>query len=149
MEQLRSNGDKRESVMSTTRDEHERTFLNKNNDFVERMARYYMLDSVACEMHNEGYSLDGNTEKSDLRWFARLIYDHDRRGSLPRFGDVDDATLDRYLKLAETCLKAIPALMSRMSARCIRISQAVNTIIKAEKLHEEYERIKKQPGMPG
>lgn len=51
--------------------------------------------------------------------------------------------------LAETCIKSIPALMSRMSNRCIRISQAVNTIIKAEKLHEEYKRIKEMPGKPG
>lgn len=128
------------------RDEHARTFLSKNNDLVERLARYYMLDSVACEMHNEGYSLDGNTEESDLRWFARLLYEHDQYYT--RFEDIDKETRERYLKLAETCMRAIPALMSRMSARCIRISQAVNTIIKAEKIHEEYERIKKLPGSP-
>lgn len=131
----------------STRDEHQKTFLSKNNDLVERLARYYMLDSVACEMHNEGYSLDGNTEESDLRWFARLIYEHEG-GRSPRFEDADDKTREHYLRLAELCMKTIPALMSRMSARCIRISQAVNTIIKAEKLHEEYERIKKMPGSP-
>lgn len=130
-----------------SRDEHEQTFLSKHNDLVERMARYYMLDSVACEMHNEGYSLEGNTEESDLRWFARLLYEHE--GYQSRFEDAHDDIRKRYLKLAETCMKAIPALMSRMSSRCIRISQAVNTIIKAEKLHEEYERIKRLPGSPG
>lgn len=131
------------------RDEHRKTFLSKNNDLVERMARYYMLDSVACEMHNEGYSLDGNTEASDLHWFARIIYTQDRHGALPSFEDADAEQRERYLRLAELCIKTIPALMGRMSARCIRISQAVNTIIKAEKLHEEYERIKKMPGSPG
>lgn len=131
----------------SARDEHQKTFLSKNNDLVERLARYYMLDSVACEMHNEGYSLDGNTEESDLFWFARLLYEHD--GYQSNFEGAHEDTRKRYFKLAETCMKAIPALMGRMSARCIRISQAVNTIIKAEKLHEEYERIKKLPGSPG
>lgn len=130
-----------------SRDEHQTTFLSNNNDFIERMARYYMLDSVACEMHNEGYSLDGNTEASDLEWFARVLYEHD--GYQSSFDTANDEIRKRYLRMAETCLKAIPALMGRVSARCIRISKAVNTIIKAEKLHEEYERIKKLPGMPG
>lgn len=132
-----------------SRDDHDKTFLSDKNDFVERLARYYMLDSVACVMHNEGYSLEGNTEESDLRWFARLLYEKDRHGAGPRFEDAPQDIQKRYLQLAETCMKAIPALMSRISSRCIRISQAVNTIIKAEKLHEEYERIKSQPGRPG
>lgn len=131
----------------SARDEHSKTFLSKNNDLVERMARYYMLDSVACEMHNEGYSLDGNTEASDLHWFARILYDSEM-GHV-HWDNAGSATQQTYIRRAEVCMKAIPALMSRMSARCIRISQAVNTIIKAEKLHEEYERIKKMPGSPG
>lgn len=130
-----------------SRDEHEKTFLqNGNGDLVERMARYYMLDSVACTMHNEGYSLEGNTEESDLRWFARLLYQAD--GDRHHWDSVPQDVRDRYLRFAKVTMEAIPSLMARMSARCIRISQAVNTIIKAEKLHEEYERIKKLPGNP-
>lgn len=131
----------------STRDEHQKTFLSKNNDLVERLARYYMLDSVACEMHNEGYSLDGNTEESDLRWFAQVLYRAD--GDRFHWDQVPQDVRDRYLRFAKVTMEAIPLLMGRMSARCIRISQAVNTIIKAEKLHEEYERIKKMPGSPG
>lgn len=130
----------------SSRDEHQKTFLSKNNDLVERLARYYMLDSVACEMHNEGHSLQGNTEESDLRWLARYIFDRD--GDRLGWDQVPDAVREHYLRLAKILMEAIPALMGRMSARCIRISQAVNTIIKAEKLHEEYERIKKLPGSP-
>lgn len=132
--------------MSSSRDEHNKTFLSKNGDFVERLARYYMLDSVAGEMHNEGYSLEGNTEESDLRWFAQLLYRAD--GDRFHWDEVPQDVRDRYLRFAKVTMEAIPSLMARMSARCIRISQAVNTIIKAEKLHEEYERIKAQPGSP-
>lgn len=131
----------------SNRDEHQRTFLGDDNDVVGRLARYYMLDAVACAMHNEGYSLEGNTEESDLRWLARYIFDRD--GDRMGWDQVPDAVRDHYLRLAKILIEAIPALMGRMSARCIRISQAVNTIIKAEKLHEEYERIKTLPGRPG
>jgi len=34
-------------------------------------------------MHNEGYGLDGNTEESDIRWFARLLYE--KGGYVSRF----------------------------------------------------------------
>lgn len=117
------------------RDEHSRTFLEKNVDPIEQKARLYMLDAVACDMHNEGYSLDGNTEASDIRWFARLLYDSDDQRL--HWDNAGDEMRDRYLRLAVTTMKAIPALMGRMSARCIRISKAVNTIIKAEKLREK------------
>lgn len=126
-------------------DDHNKTFLNDKNDFIERVARYYMLDSVACTMHNEGYSLEGNTGESDLRWLARLIYERD---GYAHWDQETREVKERYLRLAGITMEAIPALMSRMSSRCIRISQAVRTIIKAEKLHEEYERIKALPGSP-
>lgn len=127
-------------------DEHDKTFLSRNTDFIERIARYYMLDAVACTMHNEGYSLEGNTEESDHRWLARYIYQRD--GDRHHWDQVPQDVCDRYMRLAKITMEAIPVLMSRMSSRCIRISQAVRTIIKAEKLHEEYERIKSQPGSP-
>jgi hypothetical protein len=131
--------------MAHSIDDHNKTFLNDKNDFIERIARYYMLDSVACTMHNEGYSLEGNTEESDLRWLARLIYERD---GYAHWDQDSQETRDRYMRLAQITMEAIPALMSRMSSRCIRISQAVRTIIKAENLHEEYERIKSLPGRP-
>lgn len=133
--------------MSHDYKDHDKTFLNDKNDLVERLARYYMLDAVACTMHNEGYSLDGNTEESDHRWLARYIYERD--GDRHHWDQVPQDVRDRYMRLAKITMEAIPALMSRMSSRCIRISQAVNTIIKAEKLYEEYERIKSLPGRPG
>jgi hypothetical protein len=95
-------------------------------------------------MHSEGYSLEGNTEESDIRWLARRIFDADRHE--PNQWDlVPEDVRERYLKLAQITMKAIPDLMSRISARCIRISEAVNTTIKAEKLHEYYEQAGKHP----
>lgn len=130
--------------MSHDHKDHEKTFLQESPEFLERMARYYMLDMIRCEMHNEGYGLEGNTEESDVRWFARLLFESDHHGP-GHWDTVNEDTRKRYLELAQTVIENIPALMSRISSRCIRISEAVNTIIKAEKLHEWYEQQQNHP----
>jgi hypothetical protein len=117
------------------RTEHDKTFLEGHDDAIEQKARLYMLDAVACEMHNEGYGLQGNTEDSDVRWFARVLYQAD--GDREHWDSTSQDTRDRYIRHAKVTLEAIPSLMARMSNRCIRISKAVNTIIKAEKLNQE------------
>jgi hypothetical protein len=123
--------------------EHEKTFLQESPEFLSRMARYYMLDMIRATMHNEGYALEGNTEESDHRWLARWIYQQD--GDRHHWDQVPEDVRERYLKLAQILMEAIPHLMSRISSRCIAISQAVNTTIKAEKLHEWYEQQEKHP----
>ena len=122
-----------------------KTFLEDKTEFLNRAARYYLLDIIRREMHNEGYALDGNTAESDERWFARLLCDKDRHE--PNSWDrLRDEQRGEYLKQARNAMECIPALMSRISNRCIRISEAVNTVIKAEKLHEYYEQESKAPG---
>jgi hypothetical protein len=124
--------------------EHEKTFFQDDTEFLSRMSRYYLLDAIRCEMHNEGYALDGNTEESDVRWLARIIFDND--GREPGHWDVvHEDVRERYMKLAELLMSCIPRLMSRISSRCIRISQAANSAIKAEKLDKWYEKQREHP----
>ena len=125
--------------------DHDKTFLQESPEFLERMARYYMLDMIRATMHNEGYGLEGNTEESDVAWLARLLFDSHYRGANGHWDRADESLRKHYTELAELVIKSIPALMSRISARCIRVSQAVNTIIKAEKLQEWYAAQEKHP----
>lgn len=125
------------------RDEHDKTFLHSKSEFLEREARYLMLDMVRCEMHNEGYNLSGNTAESDRVWLARILFERRRRCVPGHWDAVPEEVRQEYFELADITLEAIPRLMGRISARCIRISQAVNTIIKAEKLHEWHEEREK------
>jgi hypothetical protein len=130
------------------KDEHERTFLERENyEFLSNMARYYMLDAIACEMHNEGYGLDGNRAENDTLWLARSFYDATRgaRFNVAHWDNLSDEERAEYIKQAEVIMRLIPQLMSRISDRCVRISKAVRTSIKAEKLDEWYRENEAHP----
>mgnify|MGYP000872335095 CR=1 FL=1 len=127
--------------------DHDKTFLEDDAGFLSRIARFYALDAIRCEMHNEGYSLDGNTEETDTSWFARNLYDAQPGFHRPRWDNLSEEERQEHIQEAALILSLIPRLMSRISARCIRISEAVNTIIKAEKLSEYYEEAQKHPLM--
>lgn len=47
--------------------------FDEMTNFLGREAKLYVLDSLACVFHNEGYSLEGNTEHNDTRWLANRI----------------------------------------------------------------------------
>lgn len=126
--------------------DHDETFLDDKSDFLSRAARYYLLDTIACEMHNEGYNLEGNTEASDTAWLARRLYDRQKGFHGAPWENLTDDERWEQMRLAENVMQLIPQLMGRISARCIRISQAINTTIKAEKLAEWHAEQKKRPG---
>jgi hypothetical protein len=137
----------RDKAMKYDQKQRSRTFLDDDSDFLARAARYYMLDMIRCEMHNEGYGLDGNTEESDVSWFARRLYERSRQGRWAdgNWDSMAEEKRKEYLELAGTVLEIIPELMGRISNRCIRISEAVNSIIKAEELQEWMEKQRKTP----
>jgi hypothetical protein len=125
--------------------DHEKTFLEDDTGFLSRIARFYALDAIRCEMHNEGYAIDGNTEETDTSWFARLFYEAQPGFHRRHWDNLSEEERERHITEAKLIISLIPRLMARMSARCIRISEAVNTIIKAEKLDEYYRQAQKHP----
>jgi hypothetical protein len=124
-------------------EEHEKTIFQDENEFLERMARYYTLDAIRCTLHNKGYELEGNTEETDITWFARNLYEAD--GERFHWDQVPQDVRERYIKLATTVLKILPRLASRISSRWIAISQAINTQLKAEKLDKWYQEQENHP----
>lgn len=99
--------------------------FDEMTDFLSREAKVHVLDSLACVFHNEGYSLQGNTEENDTQWLA---------GFMAR--KFDDRNLDRcsedrqqeLLKMADVAIKCLPALADRIASRYVRVSKAIRTV---------------------
>jgi hypothetical protein len=88
-------------------------------DRVDKVNQYYILDSLHCAIHNNWATLTGNTEESDVEWFANLISK-----------TIDDRPLDRagqecqdyYRRIAKVAVESMPRLQERMASRllCLR-----------------------------
>lgn len=99
--------------------------FDEMTEWLSQEGKRHVLDSLACVFHNEGYSLEGNTEHNDIAWLAnRLSYDlHDK--DLEKMSVEEKASM---MRLAKACKDAIPALAERMAARYIRVSKAVRAM---------------------
>jgi hypothetical protein len=53
-----------------------REALNKKKPFDPRNDFEREVDAIGCYLHNAGANLMGNTQDSDLEWFARNLYQH-------------------------------------------------------------------------
>lgn len=97
-----------------------------------------LLDALYCEFHNAAGTLEGNTEASDIEWFARRIWEaeDDRRIGWHWESVIDESERERYRRLARVCLREAVGLMSRMANRLRLQSKAIQTILKAERLAE-------------
>lgn len=119
-------------------DDPEKDHFSQAVDYLSKEGRYHVLDSLACMFHNQGYSLQGNTESNDALWLARQIYSDEvgRNGNL--LDDLPDQDKARYVKLADLAIKALPALCGRISARYINLAQALRTMEKVsrEQVHQ-------------
>jgi hypothetical protein len=113
---------------------HSKT-LKRALSFVSQESRHWVLDALACTFHNEGYGLQGNTEKSDVRWLAHMIRSAETFGNND-FERIPKEDQERYLKLAEISIKALPALIERIASRYIGWAAALRSM-------EEMERAKK------
>lgn len=98
-------------------------------------SRHHALDSIACYLHNEGYSLDGNTAESDVEWFAAELY---RR----RSGELFELCHDKeyWRELANRCLEMLPSIVDRISHRYIAVSRAVHAMARAAREAEKAAR---------
>lgn len=98
--------------------------------FVTGEARYNVLDSLACYLHNTGYALQGNNEASDVEWFARRLFEHDRHGN-GRWESAENA--EDWRSVARVVLAALPDYQRRVASRLIELSKVVRDIERAER----------------
>lgn len=102
-------------------------------DFVSRDARHLVIDAVYCAIFNAAGDLEGNTEKSDVEWFARQIW-QDVSGRVPgRWEGMTDDNKEFWRKVAKASLERLPYLMGRIAHRCRMYTQAINSLLKAER----------------
>lgn len=98
---------------------------------VSREARHIVADQLACHFHNDGYTLEGNTEANDVEWFARVLY---CRRDIPVAWDrADERTKDQYREIARGVLEVLPAFQTRVAHRLITLSKVVRDIERAER----------------
>jgi hypothetical protein len=57
--------------------DHQKSFLDDALAFASLETRRHVADAIACYLHNDGYALEGNTEVTDVDWFARRIWGQD------------------------------------------------------------------------
>lgn len=123
---------------------------NEVNKVLEHAA-----DQLACDLHNDGGSLTGNTAASDVQWTARLLYDHSVIGcndvslrdwritpeewaelkltdkpvwNVIKFEQLTPAQQEGWIKLARIVLLAIPAIAERIGHRWMLQARAVRAV---------------------
>jgi len=114
--------------------------LSEPFDFAWRESHNAILDSIACNLHNKGYSIQGNTEESDFRWLARAMYcDYPVRFSHePRaFDNLTEEQRADWVRHAEIAVACLPALMSRIAHRVILMSQALRQMERARRIEKK------------
>lgn len=100
-------------------------------DYVSHDAKQNMIDGIACMLHNKGYSLDGNTEESDFRWFCRELYRRTNQGVGIDWDNLAPEGKAHWEQLARAAIDVIPHLMSRVSSRCILFSEVFRNMERA------------------
>jgi hypothetical protein len=105
--------------------------LEKALAFVSTEARHQVIDAVACELHNVGYQLEGNTEAFDAEWLARMLWSEET-GAMVADWDLDQVgmaeTRIRYITLARSALKVLPAYQERVAHRLVALSKVMRDL---------------------
>lgn len=120
----------------------------------------HAVDALACDRHNDGGSLTGNTQASDQAWLASVLFSSSRLGAgdvrtmhwaISReqwkelglepeaiFGDgprrFDMLTAEQrepWLKLARIVMYVIPVFADRVGRRWMLQSKAIRTVWEA------------------
>ncbi len=103
-----------------------------------------IVDEISCTLHNLGATLSGNTQGSDLEWFAKWLYGSsnfgmgdvktmewslsnaefeefglapDRQWTGKRWEMLSEAQRAAWTKLARLCLYALPHIAERIGIR--------------------------------
>lgn len=100
-------------------------------DFVSHEAQYNVLDALYCHFFNEAGTLEGNTEASDVEWFAVVLWDS-KHTFYPWYSALDEEKTE-YLELAALCIQKLPFLVERMANRYRAIANALEVMATAER----------------
>ncbi len=122
-------------MSETLREQLERQ-LAEPLQYVSQEARYFVLDALACHMHNKGYFIQGCTEENDARWFARAMWT-EFHGEVVSAGDFDNQGTEEqevWIKTARCAISLLPSLMSRVANRAIHYSQALREMERTSRI---------------
>ena len=122
------------------------------------------LDHAYCVLHNEGQTLAGNTQASDLEWFGRLLFERSELGAgwiktIPwlltreqyeylglqrqglfetkRWDMLTDDQREAWRKIARITLSCLPDLASRIAHRYEVQAAAIKNLLKEEWANRE------------
>lgn len=111
-------------------------------DFTSIEARYLIVDALGAYFHNEGQSLAGNTEQSDVRWFAVTLYEL-HRDSRAAWETLSDSEQAKWLEISQHTIRILPFLVNRIASRYHTISAALKTLEEVERARRHLEREKR------
>ena len=122
-------------MSETLREQLERQ-LAEPLHYVSQEARYFVLDALACHMHNKGYFIQGCAEENDTRWFARALWTEFNEGvvSAGEFDSQQAEDQNMWIKTARCAISRLPFLMSRVANRAIHYSQALREMERTSRI---------------
>lgn len=112
--------------------------------YVAIASEHNLLDSLACRFHNDGHGLNGNTAAKDGYWLAREMYREMHHGD-GRFDDCAAGEKEHWTRLAESAIRCMPGLMSRIANRCIQHSEVLRSVERA--MREDRKKAGKKIGV--
>lgn len=97
-----------------------------------------VLDSIACQLHNQGQSLKGNTAVHDQYWLARQMWVSEHWNcNANQFDEAPTEVREFYCRMAGFAIAAIPGLMSRVADRAILHGKVFRSLQDAVKRNED------------
>jgi len=128
--------------METLEDKLDASFYDKALDFASREVKHNIIDALVCTFHNEGYSLDGNTDETDVNWFADVLYRATPGTRQSRLSGQSEVEQREWQEKARIAIECFPALASRVSNRMIRLSQMCRTILQEERARTAIKKVR-------
>ena len=131
------------------------TTAKRGADSLHRRVRPFrdeMKEAVRCHLHNTGATLAGNTQSSDIEWFARWLYgasnfgggwtatfhwslnnaEFEKLGLIPdrpwtgyRWETLPPKRKAAWMKLSRLCLYALPHICERIGHRFMEQAQGL------------------------
>jgi hypothetical protein len=87
-----------------------------------------VLDAVACTLHNDGGTLGGNTEGSDVDWLALIIWQDESHEVPGLWNTLADGTKKHYRMRAMQFLRVMPRIAERIGNRMMTTAKAIRMI---------------------
>ncbi|HAM53935.1 MAG TPA: hypothetical protein DCQ64_00410 [Candidatus Rokubacteria bacterium] len=113
--------------------ERDDTLLSRSLDYLVHDQRELVMDSVYCALSNTARDLEGNTEASDVKWFAAWFYREATGRSTAQYERLDAAEREHWEAQAAAALRVLPELMSRIASRYRTHAKVLRTLAQQER----------------